>query len=149
MKKKTKVIVLCASVSHYKELIEIEKKLKDLGFKVLVPDTLRSMQKTGNFDPNLHKTWFKNKKDYHIKTKYILAHFKKIEMSDAILIGNFKKNGMDGYIGGNVLMEMTVAFYLKKPIFIYNNISENLPIKEEVYGMDPIFINENLGKVKF
>ena len=41
----------------------------------------------------------------------------------------------------------SVAHY-KKPIFIYNNISEELPIKEEVYGMQPIFIEGDLGKIE-
>jgi hypothetical protein len=46
------------------------------------------------------------------------GHFKKVLDSDAILVTNFEKNGVEGYIGGNVLMEITLAFHYKKPIFI-------------------------------
>jgi hypothetical protein len=35
-----------------------------------------------------------------------MDHFKKIENSDAILVVNYHKNGIDGYVGGSVLMEI-------------------------------------------
>lgn len=102
------------------------------------------MKKNNDFDVTHYKTWFKNKDDYSKKTKLMLGHFKKVIESDAILVTNYEKNGIPGYIGGNTLMEMTLAFVNKKPIFLLNPIDENLGIKEEVYGMNSIFINGNL-----
>ncbi len=145
--KKSKIITICASVAHYKNIIPIEKELKKLGFKVVVPKTLRVMEKTNNFDVNYYKTWYTDKGDYKIKKNLMLDHFKKIIKGDAILIANFTKNGLEGYIGGNVLMEMTIAFHYSKPIYIYNQISENLPIKEEVFGLEPIFLNKDITKI--
>jgi hypothetical protein len=143
-----KIITICSSASHYKELLKIEEELKKLGFKTKIPTTARVMQKTNNFDVKFYKTWYKNKKDYKKKTSFMLMHFSKIINSNLVLIVNMDKNGIKGYIGGNVLMEMAIAFHYKKQIFIYNNISEDLPIKEEVYGLRPIFINGNLEKIK-
>ena len=60
---------------------------------------------------------------------------------------NDKKNGMNGYIGGNTLMEMAIAFHYKKPIYILNPISEKLGWKEEVLGMHPIFLNRAVEKI--
>ena len=37
---------------------------------------------------------------------------------DAVLVLNYEKNGVAGYIGAGVLMEMAVAHSLGKPIFI-------------------------------
>ncbi len=105
------------------------------------------MQKRNDFDVDKHKTWFKNKKDYHKKTKLMLKHFKKIIDADAILILNLEKRGLQGYIGGNTLMEMTLAFHYKKPIFIYDNISEELSFKEEIYAVNPKFIERDLKKI--
>lgn len=139
-----KTITICSSGSHYKNVIDIEKQLLKLGFKVLIPNTAKIMGKNNNYDINLYKTWLKDKKDYFKKTKVMIAHFKKVIMADAILVTNFDKNGIKGYIGGNVLMEMTIAFHYKKPIFIYNDIAEELSIKEEIYGLIPIFINGDL-----
>ncbi len=102
------------------------------------------MKKNKNFDIDLYKTWFKDKNDYFKKTKYMVDHFKKVIKADAVLVTNFEKNGMKGYIGGNVLMEMAIAFHYKKPIFVYNEIAEELNIKEEIYGLNPVFINTDL-----
>jgi hypothetical protein len=143
-----KIITICASASHYMDVLKIEKELNKLGFKTKIPQTAKTMQRTNNFDVSSYKTWYKNKKDYAKKTKLISAHFKKILDSDAILVVNMSKNGIEGYIGGNVLMEMTIAFQFKKPIFIYNNISEDLQIKEEIYGLKSKFIGGDLTKIK-
>lgn len=143
-----KTITICASVSHYKQVIPIEQELKKMGFKVLVPDTLRTMQKNNNFDVEFYKTWHKNKNDYGKKTKLVIAHFKKVLKGDAILIVNFEKNGMEGYIGGNVLMEITLAFHFKKPIYVYNKVSDKLPILEEIYAVQPTFLAGDLTKIK-
>jgi UDP-N-acetylglucosamine:LPS N-acetylglucosamine transferase len=145
---KKKIITICASVAHYKYLFDIQKELRALGYTVIIPKTAYLMKRNNNFDVNFYKTWYKDKSDYKKKTQLIKAHFKEVLKSDAILVVNFEKNGLPGYIGGNVLMEMTLAFHYKKPIFIYHHISEDLSIKEEVYGMEPIFIDEDLLKIK-
>jgi LPS O-antigen subunit length determinant protein (WzzB/FepE family) len=145
---KIKTVTICSSASHYKQVLDIEKELKKLGFKVKIPSTAKTMGRLNNFDVEKHKTWFKNKQDYYKKTKFIVNHFKKIIAGDAILVLNLEKRGMKGYIGGNTLMEMTIAFQYKKPIFIYNQISDDLPFAEEVYGVNPIFLNGDLTKIK-
>jgi len=145
--RKIKNITICSSASHYKQVIEIERELKNLGFKVKIPKTANTMKKNGDFDVSHYKTWFKDKNDYHKKTKLMLAHFKKVVESDAILVTNFEKNGIKGYIGGNALMEMLVAFLNKKPIYIYNKPSNKLSIIEEIYGLKPIIINSDLSNI--
>lgn len=146
--KPKKTITICCSASFFKESIKIGKKLKDLGFKVLLPKTILIMKRTKNYDISTYKTWYSNSKDYYKKTILIKDHFKKVVKGDAILVLNFEKNGTKGYIGGNTLMEMTVAFLNNKPIYIYNDISDYLNIKEEIYGLKPIFIKGNLKKIK-
>lgn len=148
MKSPKKIITICSSASHYRQALDIEKDLKKLGFKVKIPFTAHTMKKNNDFDVSHYKTWYKNKKDYTKKTKLMLAHFKKVIESDGILVTNYEKNGLKGYIGGNALMEMTLAFLNKKPIFVLNPIDENLGIKEEVYGLNSIFINGDLSLIK-
>lgn len=139
---------MCSSVSFYKDVLAIEKQLKKLGFKVIVPKTARRMQKSGDFNVDKHKTWYKNPDDYTIKKGLITAHLKEVAKGDAILVVNNKKHEIEGYIGGNTLMEMTLAFYYKKPIYVLNPISESLSIKEEVFGMGSLFINGDLTKIR-
>ena len=145
--KHKKIICICASASHYRQALEIQEELKKKGYKVKVPKTANIMKRSNNFDVSAYKTWYKNKKDYSKKTQLMKGHFKKVIESDAILVTNFDKNGLEGYIGGNALMEMTIAFHYKKPIFIYNKISEELPVKEEIYGLNPIFLNGDLKRI--
>lgn len=76
------------------------------------------------------------------------AHFKEIEKADAILVANYEKGKIKGYIGGNTLMEITLAFYLKKPIFILNNISKDSLIWEEIYGVNPIFLDGKADNIR-
>ena len=61
---------------------------------------------------------------------------------------NYSKHDIDGYIGGNTLMEMGIAKYLKKKIFLLFSISSKLFYKEEILGMKPVVINEDLSKIK-
>ncbi len=143
----SRIITICASAAHYKQALEIEAQLKKLGYKTKVPKTAGVMKRTGNFDVASYKTWYENKSDYGKKTALMKGHLKKIDAADAILVTNFEKNGVPGYIGGNALLEMFYAFLQKKPIYVYNEISEGLAIAEEVYGLNPIFIGGDLTRI--
>lgn len=145
--KTNKIITICSSASFYKEVLEIEKELKKLGFKVKIPHTANKMKRSGNFNVEDYKTWYKNGADYKKKTKLMNQHFKKVMQADAILVVNNEKRGISGYIGGNVLMEMTLAYHLKKKIFIWNEVASDLQIEEEIRGVNPIFINQDLLKI--
>jgi len=72
---------------------------------------------------------------------------KKVAWSDAVLVINYDKNGIKGYIGGNTLMEIGLAFFLKKKIYLLNKIPE-LSYKEEILGVKPIIISGDLTKIK-
>lgn len=143
-KKRVKKIALCSSANFYKEVLEIERELKKLGFKTAVPYTAYEMKRTGNFEVASYKTWLKDASAYKRKAFLMRHHFKKIVSSDSVLVVNFKKHDFDGYIGGNVLMEMAIAFHLKKPIFIFNEVSSALPYYEEILGMKPLFLNGDI-----
>lgn len=67
--------------------------------------------------------------------------------ADAILVLNYEKHGVQNYIGGNVLMEMALAFYLKKPIYILNEIPEQSNFLEEIIGLNPIVLRGDLKKL--
>lgn len=146
--KKNKTIVICSSASFYKQVVEVEEQLKDLGFKVIIPLTAKKMKQMNNFDPEVYKTWYKNPYDYRRKAYLTKKHFKEIEKGDCILVANYTKNGKDGYIGGAVLGEMNLAFYLKKKIYILNPIDKTSAFEEEIFGMFPVVLNGDLSKIK-
>ena len=57
MNSNRKIITLCSSASFFKEVIDIGKKLKQLGFKVLLPQTAYRMAKNGDYNIAHYKPW--------------------------------------------------------------------------------------------
>lgn len=82
------------------------------------------------------------------KSNAIDEHFSKITSADAILVANYPKHKIDGYIGGNTLMEIAVAYYLKKKIFLLYPVSSKLAYKEEILGVHPIILNEDISLIQ-
>src|SRR3989338_11425789 len=58
--KNGKTITICSSASFYRQVLEAEEKLRSAGFNVLIPDTARRMQQSGNFEVSAYKTWYSN-----------------------------------------------------------------------------------------
>jgi hypothetical protein len=136
-------ITICSSANFYKKVIEVADQLEPLGFDSIVPLTARKMQASGDYDASHYRTWLQNDNDYGKKAALMRTHFDEITKGDAVLIVNEEKHGIANYIGGNVLMEMAVAFHLKKPIFILNEIPEESSFLEEIKGMMPIVLHGN------
>lgn len=60
---------------------------------------------------------------------------------------NYQKHGKENYIGPNVLMEIAMAFYLNKPIYILNGQPKDSPLIDEILGLEPIFLDSDLSKL--
>ena len=144
-----KTITICSSASFFKECITIAKSLEKKGYIALLPETAQKMQDSNDFEVSHYKTWQITQQDFPKKAILIQNHFDKIVQADAVLIVNNKKHDIEGYIGGNTLMEMGLAFYLKKPVFILNPVSQTASSFEEIMGTLPIFLGGNLDKVTF
>lgn len=143
-----KIITICSSASFYTQVLEAKDTLKKRGFAVLVPLTANRMKKKGDFRVETYKTWFTNPDDYKRKMFLTKHHFNKIVKGDAILVLNYKKNGIEGYIGGAVLCEMAIALQFKKKIYVLNPIDTACPYKEEILGMAPMILNGDLSRIK-
>lgn len=138
-----KTIFLCASMAFYKELVSIETQLAAKGFIVNIPVSAQIMKKKNDFDVTHFKGVFTHKE----KQAFIDQNFHKIAEGDSILVINNEKNGVKGYIGANVLMEIGLAFYLKKDVYIWNLVEDNAPYKEELLALNVLFINRDLNKI--
>ena len=69
-----------------------------------------------------------------VKKGFISKHFKKIKKADFVLVANYDKKGVRGYIGSNTLMEIAVAFDNKKQIYILNEVGDQ-SCSEEVNAL--------------
>lgn len=97
-----KVITLCGSLKFQKEMMEIAEKMALEGNCILTP--------VYPITKNLEKT---EKQLKALKE----AHFKRIELSDAILVVN-----VDNYIGDSTKLEIEHAKKLGKEIMYYINL---------------------------
>lgn len=136
-------IFLCASMNFYQNLVEIEKALVDKGFDVEIPVSAKTMKAKNDFEVSHFKGVFTPQE----KGKFIQENFGNIAKSDAILVINNEKNGIKGYIGANVLMEIGIAFYLGKKIYILNNFGSDVAYKEELLAFDVKVIDGDLSAI--
>jgi len=152
-------ITLCGSIGFYKDIESIRDQLLSLGHQVKIPELsldspkeyggekkinfVKHIEENGGMDafPVGHEIW-------SLKEAAIRDHYEKIDWADAILVINQEKRGIAGYVGGNTLIEIGVAFYLRKPIYILNPVSSELSYKQEILGMKPILLNGNLELIK-
>ncbi len=144
-------ITICGSIAFMDEMIKVKNELEKSGHTVEIPP-LEIKDKDGKMISV--KEYYAIRKSaanddlwvWAEKEKLIREYFDKINWSDAILVLNHDKNNVSGYIGGNTFLEIGVAFYLKKKIFLLNPIPE-MPYKEEILAMMPIVIDGNLGLI--
>jgi len=118
---KKKKVVICASGSFEKEILEWKNKLEDIGFDVVK----HPIKITEDFLNNYKKSF--------------LDCYKSIPEVDIVFILNLEKNGIPGYIGPGVFAEMAFtigvneAFNKKIDILYLNPIPQNgLPYCEEL-----------------
>ncbi len=140
-------ITICSSASFYKQVIDVRGQLLAIGYAVLIPENAETMEANNDFDVTHYKTWYENADDYNKKADLIRGHFTEIAKGDAVLIVNSKKHGLNNYIGGNVLMEMAIAFYLHKPIFLLNDVPAESAYEEEIRGLGSVPLQGNLAKI--
>lgn len=146
MSKRT--IVICSSATFYEHVNEIAEQLSALGMNVVVPATAAKMKLSGDYNLEKVKVWLKDSNKFYGKAALMRGHFDAITAGDAILVVNDNKHGIEGYIGPNVLMEMGLAFYQNKPIYLLNDYDKSMPLYEEVEGVGSIIIKGDIGKIK-
>jgi len=147
-------ITICGSIAFYNEMGQLRDNLVAMDHEVLIPLLKNEVwgdkkiyfgkyiEDNGGLDafPPTHELW-------NLKEGAIRDHYERIGWCDAVVISNHDKRGIQGYIGGNTLMEIGVAFYLKKPIYILNPVSSELSYKQEIYGMKPVLLNGDLNLI--
>lgn len=132
-------ICICCSLSFTEEVLALAKELEKQGFELLLPNSVieRSIEKP-DFDPVQAK----------IKTGNVNKHIDKIKASDAVLICNYAKNGIENYIGANTFLEIAAAHYFGKPIYTLNPLPDQPYIHDEIHSFDIKVLNGDLEKIK-
>lgn len=134
-------LFICSSKHLYHLIPPIKEKLESMGHEITLPNSYD--------DPMFEERIKKEGQARHaeVKAKLLREQVKKIHANDAILVINYEKNGQKNYIGGATFLEIFKAFELDKKIYLMNPIPDNI-FKDELIGMSPIIIQEDLSKIK-
>lgn len=142
-------IAICGSLVFPKEIKKINDELVKAGHEVEVP---HGVLRTIEGDPEFDLDKIKKEKEEGTFTKMaqkhdgIRKHFEKIKKSDAILVVNLDKHGIENYIGGNTFLEMGFAHVLNKDVYLFNNIPDMI-YTDEINTIDPVILNKDLSKI--
>jgi len=133
-------IFLCASKRNYAHVERIKKELELLGHDTTPPNGYDEPEKEEEMS-RLSEVEYK-----HWKAGMLRTDKEIISKNDAILVLNFDKGEEKNYIGGSTFLEVYRAFDMGKKIYLYNEIPQNM-LEDEIYGMDPVVILGDLGKI--
>ena len=135
-------ITICGSMQFHREMSDAQQSLEHAGHTVLVPKDLYTLA---------HNESYMETDEERITAKvehdFIREHFRKIEKSDAILVLNYDKKGIQGYIGGNTFLEMGYAFGLGKKIYLLNPVPD-MEYAVEMHSMQTVILDGDLGKLQ-
>ena len=135
-------ITVGGSMTFAKEQIEIKKKLEKLGHEVLLTDDIEAYA-----SDNQIKHSFEEELALCLKYDVVRNFFNKIAQSDAYLVCNHTKNRIVGYLGASVLMEIGLAYYLNKKVFLMSEIDRNQKYALELAVINPIIIGNNFDRI--
>lgn len=138
-----KIFIVCSKF-NYKYIKEIKKALELMNYEVILPN----YYETPYIEEEIKGDKIKHQK--FCEESFSISR-EKVKNCDATLVLNFDKikDGKiyENYIGGATLLEMYDTYLERKPIFLYNEIPNNM-LEDEIEGMSPIVINGNLFKIK-
>ncbi|MDP1833892.1 MAG: hypothetical protein Q8L11_03085 [Candidatus Moranbacteria bacterium] len=137
MKKK---IMIGGSMTFAQQMKDTKNIFENMGFEVYVPlDTEHVIE-----DPN-KKTDVAFMKELGVGR----GDAELVAKSDAFIILNYPKHGIDGYVGPGAYRDLSVAWWLNKKIFFLFPYSENQNNhKYEMLGFEPVILDGNIEKIK-
>ncbi len=144
-------ITICGSIAFINEMCAVQSELESLGHEARMPPTEIMLEDGTTMDV---KTYYDIRKSASVSVHWVWdkkeeamrRHFEKIVWADAILVLNYSKNNIEHYVGANTLIEMGVALYFRKQIYLLNPVPE-LAYKEEILGMKPIVLYGDLAMI--
>jgi hypothetical protein len=133
-------ITICGSMFFSKEMLLVKTELEKAEHTVFVPSDVHDCAENPDLAADV---------EHCLRTNVQEECFNNVANSDAILVLNYKKNGIEGYIGGATLMEIGIAQHLKKKIFLLNPVPkvEDLRYSVEIQIAKPVILNGNLNLI--
>lgn len=134
-------ITICGSMFFAKEMLEAKKCLEEIGHIVSIPSDTDDCVKNPELSMDI---------SHCLKINVQEECFKSVAESDAILVLNYDRNGVKGYIGGATLMEIGLAQHFGKKIYLFQPPPK---IEDQRYSIEvrlakPIILNGNINRLR-
>ena len=136
------IITICASMQFHQEMLEAKKLLESRGFTVYIP--------SGAYDKTKNEFYAGSEEEkitFKIEHDLIHEHFHEIDKAAVILVLNYEKKSIPGYVGGNTFLEMGYAFGLEKKIYLLYPVPD-MDYKVEMHAMKPLVLDGDLSKLQ-
>lgn len=135
-------VALVGSMAFAREMLDVKKKLEKKGHTPFVSNFVDDF--LGKNEAEKEKL---NRRNV-VEKDAIKEFWHKIKKCDGILVLNYDRKGIKGYIGGNALMEIGFAHVLDKKIFLLNPIPDIPFYKAEIEGVKPVVIHGDIAKIR-
>ncbi len=135
--------MIIGSTVFAKQMLEVKSELQNLGHEVETPSNLEAHVADPTLRDNhpLDKELISGKNVMHVG-------FDRVSWSDAVLVLNYDKNGIKGYVGASTIMEIGVAGHLRKKIFVLNPINADQRYTHEIDVLGGEIIDGDLSKIR-
>lgn len=135
------IITVCGSMQFHQEMVDAEKTLEARGHTVYIP--------SGAYDKSKNEFYANSEEEkitFKVENDLIREHFRNIDQSDAILVVNYDKKGIKGYVGGNTFLEMGHAFSQGKTMYLLYPVPD-MDYIVEMESMVPVVLHGDLKKI--
>lgn len=133
-------IMILGSMSFAQQILATQQELEKLGHQVFVQPDIHACLEDPTLNTNLA---------YCLATDIHKQCFDLLSKSDAVLVLNYPRKNISGYIGGGTLMEIGLAKYLDKKIFLLFDppSEEELSYALEIKATRPIILQGDLRRI--
>jgi hypothetical protein len=138
-------IMIIGSMAFAKKMLEVKNKLEELGHVAEVPPDIEDHLSNSKLVDNLEENV-----SHCIKTNIIKKSYDVVVKSDAVLVINGNRKNIKGYIGTSALMEIGIAYFFNKKIFILNPLPswEKQRWVHELTIMQVVILDGDFSKIK-
>ena len=134
--------MLCGSATFAKQILEAKKVLEKAGHLCHTTEDMEHYSE--NPDAKLS---FEEELKLSIQYDVMRQCLKKVAESDAVLFLNYEKNSIKGYLGTSMLMEIGLAYYLDKKIYLLHTIDQSQNYALELAVIKPVILDGDISKV--
>lgn len=136
--------MISGSMVFSRDMLELKKQLEKIGHSVVLPIGIEYHLEDPEYHAKLEESIPKL-----VEEDIMRKNFDQLASQDAVLIFNKKKNNIFGYMGVSMLMELALAYFLNKKIFILYDIPHFNDHRwaHEVMIMQPTFLQGDILRI--